>query len=280
MKVGCVLNHCVSSILTQCGHKILICFLPSSTEDQYDKMLLFLPKTWSNCVVALCMKQQEAIDPPDIFSFHPAYICIPWPKGGKCLLCCLKEILKKNPTFASLAKVVRRNPPTKCGLSRLFHLKFQNFLRNQNNKNNYNLVCETLQFLDCICGSTTGGLGLLGLYINEKNVGLINQTVESLTEYCQGPCHENQVFYLHIKLIMKLSHQGNHYHCLIRIIAFTYSFVFLQVLNCICSLFRCWSVVVVFVLFELCTFLGWYLNWDCQKKYIFLSFHVKWHMVK
>ncbi|XP_077948581.1 inositol 1,4,5-trisphosphate-gated calcium channel ITPR1 isoform X6 [Gasterosteus aculeatus] len=70
--------------------------------------------------------------------------------------------------------------------------ELQNFLRNQNNKNNYNLVCETLQFLDCICGSTTGGLGLLGLYINEKNVGLINQTVESLTEYCQGPCHENQ----------------------------------------------------------------------------------------
>uniref|UniRef100_A0A665X7H9 Inositol 1,4,5-trisphosphate receptor n=1 Tax=Echeneis naucrates TaxID=173247 RepID=A0A665X7H9_ECHNA len=68
----------------------------------------------------------------------------------------------------------------------------QNFLRWQNNKNNYNLVCETLQFLDCICGSTTGGLGLLGLYINEKNVALINQTLESLTEYCQGPCHENQ----------------------------------------------------------------------------------------
>ncbi|XP_068598325.1 inositol 1,4,5-trisphosphate-gated calcium channel ITPR1-like [Brachionichthys hirsutus] len=68
----------------------------------------------------------------------------------------------------------------------------QNFLRCQNTKNNYNLVCETLQFLDCICGSTTGGLGLLGLYINEKNVALINQTLESLTEYCQGPCHENQ----------------------------------------------------------------------------------------
>ncbi|XP_053508950.1 inositol 1,4,5-trisphosphate receptor type 1 isoform X6 [Ictalurus furcatus] len=70
--------------------------------------------------------------------------------------------------------------------------ELQNFLRCQNNKNNYNLVCETLQFLDCICGSTTGGLGLLGLYINEQNVALINQTVESLTEYCQGPCHENQ----------------------------------------------------------------------------------------
>nr|XP_019934105.1 PREDICTED: inositol 1,4,5-trisphosphate receptor type 2 [Paralichthys olivaceus] len=68
----------------------------------------------------------------------------------------------------------------------------QNFLRNQNNKTNYNLVCETLQFLDCICGSTTGGLGLLGLYINEKNVDLVRQTLETITEYCQGPCHENQ----------------------------------------------------------------------------------------
>lgn len=75
----------------------------------------------------------------------------------------------------------------------------QNFLRCQNNKNNYNLVCETLQFLDCICGSTTGGLGLLGLYINEKNVALINQTLESLTEYCQGPCHENQVHENHTR---------------------------------------------------------------------------------
>ncbi|XP_050314541.1 inositol 1,4,5-trisphosphate receptor isoform X2 [Anthonomus grandis grandis] len=70
--------------------------------------------------------------------------------------------------------------------------KLQNLLRNQNNKTNYNLVSETLQFLDCICGSTTGGLGLLGLYINENNVSLTNQTLETLTEYCQGPCHENQ----------------------------------------------------------------------------------------
>ncbi|KAM3839836.1 inositol 1,4,5-trisphosphate-gated calcium channel ITPR3 isoform 2-T2 [Vipera latastei] len=68
----------------------------------------------------------------------------------------------------------------------------QNFLRCQNNKTNYNLVCETLQFLDIMCGSTTGRLGLLGLYINEDNVALITQTLETLTEYCQGPCHENQ----------------------------------------------------------------------------------------
>lgn len=71
----------------------------------------------------------------------------------------------------------------------------QNFLRCQNNKTNYNLVCETLQFLDIMCGSTTGGLGLLGLYINESNVHLITQTLETLTEYCQGPCQENQVIH-------------------------------------------------------------------------------------
>ena len=76
----------------------------------------------------------------------------------------------------------------------LLFIFLQNYIRKQDHsKVNYNLVHETLQFLDCICGSTSGGLGLLGLYINETNVGLINQCLESLTEYCQGPCHENQV---------------------------------------------------------------------------------------
>lgn len=85
--------------------------------------------------------------------------------------------------------------PVRVMLLRLVTAGFarQNFLRCQNNKTNYNLVCETLQFLDIMCGSTTGGLGLLGLYINEYNVALITQTLETLTEYCQGPCHENQV---------------------------------------------------------------------------------------
>jgi hypothetical protein len=66
-------------------------------------------------------------------------------------------------------------------------------LRLQNsNKTNYNLVCETLKFLDAICGSQTGLLGLLGNYINEDNVELINQALNTLTEYCQGPCRDNQ----------------------------------------------------------------------------------------
>ena len=38
-------------------------------------------------------------------------------------------------------------------------------MRAQSNKNSYNLVSETPMFLDCICGLTTGELGLLGLYI-------------------------------------------------------------------------------------------------------------------
>lgn len=70
----------------------------------------------------------------------------------------------------------------------------QNFLRCQNNKTNYNLVCETLQFLDIMCGGTTGGLGLLGLYINEDNVGLVIQTPgDPHRNCCQGPCHGSQV---------------------------------------------------------------------------------------
>lgn len=61
----------------------------------------------------------------------------------------------------------------------------QNLLRDQNNKTKYNLISHTLLLLDAICGSTTGGIGLLGLYINEGNVMLINQILETLTEYCQ-----------------------------------------------------------------------------------------------
>ena len=35
---------------------------------------------------------------------------------------------------------------------------------------------------------------LLSLYINANNVELINQCLETLTEYCQGPRHDNQVY--------------------------------------------------------------------------------------
>lgn len=100
-----------------------------------------------------------------------------------------KEKEKKVSTEIEVMKPILRFLQLLC---ENHNADLQNYLRTQNNKANYNMVCETLQFLDCICGSTTGGLGLLGLYINESNVALINQTLESLTEYCQGPCHENQ----------------------------------------------------------------------------------------
>ncbi|KAJ8301190.1 hypothetical protein KUTeg_020177 [Tegillarca granosa] len=97
---------------------------------------------------------------------------------------------KKLPPMVALMQPILRFLQLLC---ENHNRDLQNYLRHQhNNKSHYNLVCETLQFLDCICGSTTGGLGLLGLYINEHNVSLINQALASLTEYCQGPCHENQ----------------------------------------------------------------------------------------
>ena len=69
----------------------------------------------------------------------------------------------------------------------------QRFLHYQKNKTSYNLVAKTLVFLNCICGSKEGSLGhKLGEYIKQNNVDLINQTLRTLTEYCQGPCIENQ----------------------------------------------------------------------------------------
>ncbi|VDK72063.1 unnamed protein product [Litomosoides sigmodontis] len=71
------------------------------------------------------------------------------------------------------------------------NLVLQNFLRCQGSRQNYNLVDEILMFLDVICGSTKGCLGVFG-EIDEHNFSLITQTLVTLTEFCQGPCYENQ----------------------------------------------------------------------------------------
>uniref|UniRef100_A0A0N4WC63 RIH_assoc domain-containing protein n=1 Tax=Haemonchus placei TaxID=6290 RepID=A0A0N4WC63_HAEPC len=68
----------------------------------------------------------------------------------------------------------------------------QNFIRKQSDRTNHNLVSDTLSFLDTVCGSTKGSLGVFG-EIGEHNFSLITQTLATLTEFCQGPCHENQV---------------------------------------------------------------------------------------
>lgn len=90
-------------------------------------------------------------------------------------------------------------------LSPLPLLPPQNYLRYQTrSKVPYNLIAETLRFLDCICGVTTGGLMLLSLYIHANNAKLINQCMVTLTEYCQGPCHENQVRYMYINVCIRV----------------------------------------------------------------------------
>ncbi|EJD74264.1 cation channel family protein [Loa loa] len=71
------------------------------------------------------------------------------------------------------------------------NLMLQNFLRYQGSRQNHNLVDETLMFLDVICGSTKGCLGVFR-EIDEHNFSLIIQTLVTLTEFCQGPCCENQ----------------------------------------------------------------------------------------
>lgn len=73
------------------------------------------------------------------------------------------------------------------------NLKMQRYMLSQKNNISYNIVAKTLVFLNCICGSKEGSLGYkLGEYIVESNVDLINQTLRTLTEFCQGPCLENQ----------------------------------------------------------------------------------------
>ncbi|XP_015786315.1 inositol 1,4,5-trisphosphate receptor type 1-like isoform X2 [Tetranychus urticae] len=68
--------------------------------------------------------------------------------------------------------------------------EMQDLLRNDKKKDQ-NLVAETFKFLIKLCGSHKTKT-IDGNYLNEENVGLFNQTVKTLIEYCQGPCHENQ----------------------------------------------------------------------------------------
>ena len=73
------------------------------------------------------------------------------------------------------------------------NLFWQNYLREQkNNAEKYNLVYSVLQLLDALCGSLTGGHELLSLWVNESSIELINQSLDTLIEYCQGPSQENQ----------------------------------------------------------------------------------------
>lgn len=65
-------------------------------------------------------------------------------------------------------------------------------MHTQKNRPNYNLVAETLLFLDTVCGSTKGSLGVFA-EIGVHNFSLIIQTLVTLTEFCQGPCYKNQV---------------------------------------------------------------------------------------
>ncbi|KAK6033878.1 hypothetical protein COOONC_28617, partial [Cooperia oncophora] len=76
----------------------------------------------------------------------------------------------------------------------------QNFIRKQSDRTNHNLVSDTLSFLDtvrnyyCVLYAVQRRVVWVCL---EKLVSITSasshQTLATLTEFCQGPCHENQV---------------------------------------------------------------------------------------
>jgi len=55
------------------------------------------------------------------------------------------------------------------------------------------LIQLTLDFVDALCGGVASGAGIASLFPSQAKTDLINQTLISLTEYCQGPCPENQI---------------------------------------------------------------------------------------
>ena len=75
-----------------------------------------------------------------------------------------------------------------------YNSDMQNYMRIQPGEiESYNLVGDILQLFDCLCGSLTCNYDLLGLlWINQDNIRMVNQVLATLTEFCQGPCRENQ----------------------------------------------------------------------------------------
>ena len=72
------------------------------------------------------------------------------------------------------------------------HTEWQNLLRCPINSANFNLVSVSMALFESVCGSTLGNPELMGLLITESNVHVINQLLRTMTEFCQGPCQENQ----------------------------------------------------------------------------------------
>ncbi len=56
----------------------------------------------------------------------------------------------------------------------------------------HGLVQQTLEYLEAVCGNITTTTSINSLLANQPKIDVINQAIISLTEYCQGPCHENQ----------------------------------------------------------------------------------------
>ncbi|KCV71988.1 hypothetical protein H696_01395 [Fonticula alba] len=57
----------------------------------------------------------------------------------------------------------------------------------------YGLVRLTADLFTTLCTYSTGSFGVLGFISNDSRLALVNQVLNTLTEFCQGPCQENQL---------------------------------------------------------------------------------------
>ena len=65
----------------------------------------------------------------------------------------------------------------------------QNFVRGSSTSGDVNLVATTSQFVSTM---TTAGSGAPGSLLHEGSAEMIIQALATLSEFCQGPCRENQ----------------------------------------------------------------------------------------
>lgn len=95
-----------------------------------------------------------------------------------------------NEIAKSKNQIYRKNMKSKNMLSRILRLlqlfceghnqNLQNYLKFQSfSKINYDMITSTVSCLE-------------NLLVNNQNFGIISQCLDTLTEYIQGPCYENQ----------------------------------------------------------------------------------------
>jgi len=101
------------------------------------------------------------------------------------------ELIFKNLRGVDISPEVNRSV---TWVFRFLQLLCENHnLQSQHSLRKHGLVQLTLEFVDAVFGSVTSNSELSSILASKAKSELANQTLISLTEYCQGPCSENQL---------------------------------------------------------------------------------------